>query len=565
MDFRNALNKRLIVFDGAMGTMIQRHGLKPGQLPETFNMLYPEVIEGIHREYIDAGADVVTTNTFGANEYKLKDSGYTVEQVVTRAVELARRAAGDRWVALDMGPTGQLMEPMGSLSFDSAYQMYARQVMAGAQAGADLVLIETIGDLYEAKAAILAARENSALPVVCTLTFENSGRTLMGTDPLTAVVVLESLGVDALGVNCSLGPEELLPIVKQILSYASIPVLVQPNAGLPEMVDGQTVYPMKPDTFERYTSIMVQQGVRLVGGCCGTTPEFIKAVRKAVDGLTPVTTSVNRPTAVSSGSRTVVLGEGVKVIGARINARLNEDIANALKSNNLGDLVSEAIDQRSRGADILAVNVGLPDMVDDKMTERELLPSVIREIQAVVNLPLEISSSCPDALEAAMRMYNGKPLVRWDARGKDSMKSLLPLVKKYGACIVVPVMDEEMPVNPVDRLKSIEDIVHYIRSYGIPAEDIILDCGASSVETHPGKSMETIETIRLIKNELGLKTALNVERISAGSLQRDGDPFVNTFLAMSLASGLDVPVLDTMSSYLIETVNAFRKLTGQTG
>jgi 5-methyltetrahydrofolate--homocysteine methyltransferase len=288
MEFREALNNGFIVFDGAMGTMIQRRGLKPGQLPETFNILHPEVIEGIHREYIKAGADVVTTNTFGANEMKLKGTGYSAEQIAGKAVELARKAAGDKWVALDMGPIGQLMEPMGTLTFDRAYELYATQVRAGAGAGADLILIETIGDLHEAKAAVLAAKENSSLPVICTLTFEQHGRTLIGTDPKTAVVVLEGLGVDALGVNCSLGPKELMPIVKQFISYASVPVLVQPNAGLPKIVDGQAVYPMEPDTFYHYASMMIKSGVRLLGGCCGTSPDFIKAIRKAVGRVTPL-------------------------------------------------------------------------------------------------------------------------------------------------------------------------------------------------------------------------------------------------------------------------------------
>jgi len=562
VDFRSALNKQLIVFDGAMGTMIQRHGLKPGQMPETFNVLCPDVVKGIHREYIQAGADVITTNTFGANELKLKGTGYTVEQVISRAVDLARQVAGDRWVALDIGPIGQLMEPMGTLSFEEAYNMYARQVRAGAQAGTDLILIETIGDLYEAKAAILAAKENSHLPVICTMTFEQSGRTLMGADPKTAVVVLEGLGVDALGVNCSLGPEELLPIVKQILSYAAVPVLVQPNAGLPEMVNGQVVYPMKPELFERYASVMVQLGVRMIGGCCGTTPDFIRAVRKAVNRLAPVYTSVDRTAAVASGSRTVVLDQGVRIIGGRINARHNEDIMRALMSNGFGDLLSEAIDQRGRGADILAVDVGLPDTLEGKIAEHELLPGVIREIQAVVNLPLEISSSCPAALEAGMRAYNGKPLVRWTARETASMEPLLPLVKKYGACILVSAAGKNgSPDNAVEGFKAAEDIVGFVQSYGVPKEDIIVDCGVPYKADRLGENMEAIEMIRLVKNKLGLKTALSIERAFAGLSHRYDEPVVSTFLVMALANGLDVLVSESMSSYLMETVNAFRSLT----
>jgi 5-methyltetrahydrofolate--homocysteine methyltransferase len=557
MDFRTELKRRLIVFDGAMGTMIQRYGLKPGQPPETFNILHPEIIEEIHRKYIEAGADVITTNTFGANELKLKGTGYTVEQVISQAVALARRAAGSRWVALDMGPIGQLMEPMGPLSFEQAYELYARQVKAGVQAGVDLILIETLGDLYEAKAAVLAAKENSSLPVICTLTFDQSGRTLTGTDPLTAVVVLEGLGVDALGVNCSLGPEGLLPIVKEFLSYSSIPVLVQPNAGLPQMVDGRAVYPLTPEVFQRHILTMVQMGVRLVGGCCGTTPDFIRAIRQAVDGLTPAVVPAKKFTAVASGSKAVILDQGVKLIGGRINARFNESIARAIQSNNMGDVVSEAIAQRSQGADMLAIDVAIPEI-----DEKEAMLNLVREIQAVVNLPLELDSLRADVLEAAMRLYNGKPLVRGVSAEQAVMDSVFPAVAKYGPCVVGYTRDEKgTPVDAKDRLKMAERIVSAAESYGVPKENVIIDCTVADVVARPSEAMEALKAIRLIKDELGLVTTLDIREVCRG--WPNDDSVGSTYLAMALAYGLDAPVVDPGDARTVETVKAFRLLSGQ--
>ena len=557
MDFRTELKRRLIVFDGAMGTMIQRYGLKPGQPPETFNILRPEIIEEIHRQYIEAGADVITTNTFGANELKLKGTGYTVEQVITQAVVLARRAAGSRWVALDMGPIGQLMEPMGSLSFEQAYELYARQVKAGVQAGVDIILIETLGDLYEAKAAVLAAKENSSLPVICTLTFDQSGRTLTGADPLTAVVVLEGLGVDALGVNCSLGPEGLLPIVKQFISYSSLPVLVQPNAGLPQMVDGRAVYPLTPDAFQSHILTMIQMGVRLVGGCCGTTPDFIRAIRQTVDGLTPAAVPAKKFTAVASASRTVILGQGVKLIGGRINARFNESVVRAIQSSNMGDIVSEAIAQRSQGADMLAIDVAIPEI-----DEKKAMLNLVREIQAVVNLPLELNSTSADVLEAAMRLYNGKPLVRGVSAEQAVMDSVFPAVAKYGACVVGYIRDEKgAPIDARSRLKMAERIVSAAESYGIPKENVIIDCTMADVAARPSEAMDALQAIKLMKDELGLVTTVDIGEVCRP--WPDNDSVGSTYLAMALAYGLDAPVVDPGDARIVETVKAFRLLSGQ--
>lgn len=557
MDFRTELKRRLIVFDGAMGTMVQRHGLPPGQPPEIFNIIHPEVIEDIHRQYIEAGADVITTNTFGANDLKLKGTGYTVEQVITQAVALARRAAGNKWVALDMGPIGQLMEPMGPLSFGEAYELYARQVKAGVKAGVDLILIETLSDLYEAKAAVLAVKENSSLPVICTLTFDQTGRTLTGADPLTAVVVLESLGVDALGVNCSLGPEGLLPIVEEFTSYSSLPVLVQPNAGLPQVVEGRAVYPLTPEVFQRHIMTMVQMGVRLVGGCCGTTPDFIRVIKRAVEGLTPAAVSAKGFTAVASGSKAVILGQGVKIIGGRVRASYNKNIARAIQSKELGDVVSEAIIQRRQGADILAVDAAIPGV-----DEKEAMLNLVREIQAVVNLPLELSSTSTDVLEASMRIYNGKPLVRGVSSEQAVMDSIFPTVAKYGACVVGCTRNEEgTPIDARSRVKMAERIVSVAESYGIQKENIIIDCTMADVADHPLKAMETLKAVELIKKELGLITTMDIQGVC--EVWHGNESIGSTYLAMALAYGLDIPAVDLGDARIVETIKAFRFLSGQ--
>ncbi|MFT5872166.1 MAG: 5-methyltetrahydrofolate--homocysteine methyltransferase, partial [Clostridium sp.] len=357
-----------LLFDGAMGTMLHEYGIKRGELPESYNLLHPEIIEKIHREYLNVGSDIITTNTFGANSYKLKNSQYTVENIIKNAVKIARKVAGERFVALDVGPIGQLMEPLGTLSFANAYEAFAEQIKIGSREGADIILIETMSDIYEAKAAILAAKENSSLPVICTMSYQSDGRTLTGTDPLTMVNVLQGLGVDAIGVNCSLGPNEMLPIIAEILKYSSVPVIVQPNAGLPKLKNNETVFDVNSHEFAQYAKLMAEMGVTIFGGCCGTTCAHIKAMKDELKNLKPVARNVQKITAVSSPSLTVVIGDGIKIIGERINPTGKKKLKEALKNNNMDYILQEAINQRDAGADILDVNVGLPEM-----DEREVM------------------------------------------------------------------------------------------------------------------------------------------------------------------------------------------------
>jgi 5-methyltetrahydrofolate--homocysteine methyltransferase len=353
---------KFMIFDGGMGTMLQANGLRMGELPESFNIERPEVILKIHKEYVEAGADVVSTNTFGANRYKLKHSKYSPGEIIAKAVGIARKAVGEKLVALDIGPIGQLMEPYGTLSFEDAYEAFKEQVLAGEASGADLIIIETMADVYEVRAAILAAKENSKLPVICTMTFQPDGRTLTGSDPLTMVNIISNLGVDALGINCSLGPREIMPLVSQILKHSDKPVIVQPNAGLPALVDGKTVFDIGPEVFGQYMAEIAGMGASILGGCCGTTPEHISAIRNAIAGMKPVRREVTKLTAVSSATATVVLGEGPRIIGERINPTGKKKLKEALVRSDMDYILREAVAQRDAGAHMLDVNVGLPEI-----------------------------------------------------------------------------------------------------------------------------------------------------------------------------------------------------------
>lgn len=556
MDIRKAMEYSIIYLDGAMGTMVQRAGLKAGHPPEIYNMTNPDVILSIHRAYLQAGADVITTNTFGANQYKLANTGYTVEEVVEKAVSIAREAAGERWVALDIGPVGQLMEPSGSLTFEEVYESVARQVRVGADSGADLVIIETLTDIYEAKAAVLAAKENSSLPVFCTLTFDKSGRTLMGTDPLTAVTILEALGVDALGVNCSLGPKDLLPIIEEFLKYSHVPVIAQPNAGLPKLENGETKFEMSPEEFAQYAKQMVDKGVRVIGGCCGTSPEFIEAVRKATSDANPLLINNERITAASSSSKTVVLGRAFKIIGERINPTGKEDMAKALKEKDFYYIVDEAIEQREAGADILDVNVCISDI-----DEKETMVQAIREIQSMVNIPLQIDSTDPEVIEAAVRIYNGKPIINSVSGTKASMEAIFPIAKKYGTCLIALTLDEKgIPASAEERFEIAANIVDEAEKWGISRENIIIDCLVLTASNNQREAMETLKAVELVKKELKTPTILGISNVSYGLPNRS---LLNrTYLAMALAMGLDAAILNPLDRNIIETLHAFKVLSG---
>lgn len=447
MIIRERLGKEILFFDGAMGTMLQKSGLLAGEIPETYNILHPNKITEIHQKYIKAGADIITTNTFGANEYKLKETNFTVEEVVESAVNIAKKAANGKYVALDVGPIGQLLEPMGILSFEEAYNIFKRQIVAGYKAGCDLILIETMSDIYEAKAAVLAAKENTDLPVLCTMTFGKDGRTLSGTDPLTMVTILESLGVDALGVNCSFGPKEIKGIVREICNYAHLPIMVQPNAGLPQMQDGKLSYSLRPEEFAISIKDIAQMGASILGGCCGTDERYIEETVNLIKGMKVVKTCAPKITTLCSSSKTIIIDEGAKVVSDRINPTGKKDFKEALENKDIDFLLNQVVKQKDSGVDFIDINLGLPGI-----DEKEVMVKAIKEIQGIINTPLQIDSSDSKVIEAAVRVYNGKPVINSVNGRKEVMEKIFPIVKKYGACVIGLTLDENgVPATAEER------------------------------------------------------------------------------------------------------------------
>lgn len=557
MDIQKILKNKFLLFDGAMGTMLQREGLKAGQLPESYNIYHPEIIYNIHKEYLQAGADIITTNTFGANRLKLKDCNYSVQEVVKKAVEIAKMAAGNKLVALDIGPIGQMLEPIGTLRFNDAYDIFKDQVIAGEKAGADLILIETISDIYEAKAAILAAKENSKLPVFCTMTFQENKRTLTGTDVITMVQILEGLGVDALGVNCSLGPTQIRPIVDEILKISTIPVMIQPNAGLPKIEKGEIVYDLTSDEFAKEITNMANSGAVIFGGCCGTDPDFIKDISESLRELKPKKLKNKKLTTACSSTKTVILGENIKIVGERINPTGKKKLREALKNNNIEYIVSEAITQKKTGSDILDINLGLLGI-----DEKEMMKKVVMELQGIIDLPLQIDSTKIDVIEEVVRMYNGKPIIN-SVNGKvESMEKIFPIAKKYGACVIGLTIDEEgLPKTAEKRLEIATKIIKTANTYGIPEENIIIDCLVLTVSAEQESVMETLKAIPMIKSRFNVKTALGTSNVSFGLPERK---VINaTYLALALGYGLDMPITDSTSEILMDTIRAFKILTNQ--
>ncbi|NLZ53741.1 MAG: dihydropteroate synthase [Thermoanaerobacteraceae bacterium] len=545
-----------LIFDGAMGTMLQTYGLKAGQPPESYNILHPEIIERIHREYLAAGADVITTNTFGANRYKLEEHSLDLKQVIKSGVEIALKAARDMLVALDLGPIGLLMEPHGTLAFEEAYEIFKEQIIAGAQAGADLILIETMSDIYEVKAAILAAKENCRLPIFCTMTFDRDGRTLTGTDPLTMVNIVQGLGVDALGLNCSLGPKEILPLIEDIVKFSKVPVIAQPNAGLPKVINGKTLFDIEPKEFAEYAKALAEKGVTILGGCCGTNPNHIKALKEELTHLKPVKRKIRKITAASSSSKTVILDQAITVIGEKLNPTGRKALKTALKNHDIDYVLREAVKQRDAGAHILNINTGLPEI-----NEKAAMIKVVKEIQSIINLPLQIDSGKKDVIEAAVRIYNGKPIINSVSGKRRVMEDIFPIAKKYGACVVCLTLDEKgIPEKAEDRLKIAEKIVKTAEEYGIAKEDLIIDCLVITASAQQEEVKETVKALRLVKEKLGVKTTLGISNVSHGLPERK---LLNrTFLAMTLAAGLDAPILDPLDKEMIATINAFNVLWG---
>lgn len=559
MKFIDLLGKERLFFDGAMGTMLQKNGLSAGEIPETWNITHRDTVYAIHKAYADAGCNIIKSNTFGANALKFKGTDYTVEEIVTSAIDIAKTAVSGKdktFVALDLGPTGKLLKPYGELPFETAYELYKQQVIAGKKAGADLVLIETMGDTYEIKAAVLAAKENCDLPIVVTMIFDESGKLLTGSDIKTAVFMLEGLGVDAIGFNCGLGPRQMLSLLPELLKYSSTPLVVNPNAGLPECVNGVAFFNVTPEDFANDLKELAEMGVSLLGGCCGTTPEHLKEAVKLCKDIPVLPVKQKSITAVTSYSKTAVIGERPIIIGERINPTGKKKLKAALVSGDSGYIFSEALSQVECGADVLDVNVGLPEIDEPKV-----MCDTVRGIQGITNLPLQIDTSDPAAMEQALRIYNGKPLINSVNGKKESMEKIFPLAKKYGGVVVCLTLDEGgIPESAEGRIKIAEKIINTAKEYGIDKKDLIIDTLAMTVSTGAENAKRTLQALSYVRNTLGVNTVLGVSNISFGLPKRDN---INAaFFTLAMGSGLSAGIINPKSDSMMNAFYSYCALNG---
>ena len=555
------LGKELLFFDGGMGTLLQAKGLLPGELPETWNLTHPDAVREIHRSYFEAGSDIVLTNTFGANALKFHDDSCSLKEIVFSAVthvkEAAKQGVKDErevYTALDIGPTGKLLKPMGDLEFETAYEAFKEVMIYGEEAGADLIHIETMSDTYELKAAVLAAKENTHLPVLVTTIFDERGKLLTGADVLSVVSLLEGLRVDALGINCGMGPDQMMPILQEILKYTSVPVIVKPNAGLPKQRNGETYYDVEPVQFAKTMKEITQTGACVIGGCCGTTPAHIQAMIDVCRGL-PVKALEKKPyTVISSYGQAVMLGTGSRIIGERINPTGKKKFKQALKDHDLDYILKEGIMQQDKGAHILDVNVGLPDI-----DEVSMMKEVITELQSVTSLPLQIDTVNIQAMEQAMRIYNGKPMVNSVSGKQESMDAVFPLIQKYGGVVIGLTLDEEgIPSTADGRVAIAKKIIREAEKYGIEKKDLVIDVLAMTVSSEPEGARTTLEALHRVRYELGVNTVLGVSNISFGL---PGRPIINAnFYTMAMLQGLSAGIINPASEDMMRSYYAYHAL-----
>ncbi len=553
---RRPLSDRLghewLFCDGGVGTLLQTKGLMGGELPEMWNLERPDDIISVHCGYLNAGCDIFNTNTFGANSLKYPDN---LKEIVESAVVCAKQARSitgreDAYIALDIGPTGKLLQPIGDLAFEDAVEIFAQVVRIGAAAGADLILIETMNDTYETKAAVLAAKENCSLPVIVTTVYDERGKLLTGGSVEAVVSMLEGLKVDALGINCSLGPRQMLPIVRKITETASIPVVVNPNAGLPRSENGRTVYDVGPEEFTKTMEEIASLGVHVLGGCCGTTPEYIRMVREMALKKPFHPPVPKERTFVTSFSRAVEIGPRPVIIGERINPTGKKKFKQALRDNDIEYILNEALKQEDCGAHILDVNVGLPEIDEVRMME-----TVITKLQGITGLPLQIDTTDPKALERALRLYNGKPMINSVNGKKESMETILPLAAKYGGAVVALVLDEDgIPDTADGRIRIAQKIYEAADRYGVPRKDIVIDGLAMAISADGAGALTTLETLRRVRDELHGHTILGVSNISFGLPLRE---IINShFLTMAILSGLNCAIINPGSASMMQSYRA---------
>lgn len=558
MNIRDLLGKQRLYFDGGMGTLLQSAGLAAGELPEMWNLTHAETVKNIHLEYFNAGSNIVSTNTFGANSLKFDN----LEEIIAAAVKNAKDAAAecpreDCFTALDVGPLGKMLEPLGDMSFERAVELFSETISLGAKHGADLIIIETMNDSYETKAAVIAAKESCELPVFVSNVFDENKKLMTGADPMAMIAMLEGLRVDAIGMNCSLGPKQMLSVAEEYISYASLPLIVQPNAGMPRTEKGKTVFDITADEFADYAVKMAELGVSVLGGCCGTTPEYIKKVVEKTKDIPYKAPESKNITMVSSYTHAVEIGRVPVLIGERINPTGKSKFKQALRDNNIAYIINEGVSQQEKGVHILDVNVGLPEIDEDKM-----LVTAVKELQSVLDLPLQLDSVKASSLEKAMRIYNGKPLINSVNGKQESMDAILPLVQKYGGTLIALTIDENgIPETAQGRCEIAEKIVNECKKYGIEKKDIIVDPLAMTVSSDDQSGKITLESVRLIKERLGLKTSLGVSNISFGLPDREN---INAlFTALAFGAGLDCAIMNPYSVAMMRSYHTYLALTGK--
>lgn len=559
MNFKSKLGKEILFFDGGMGTLLQQAGMPAGALPELYNIENSALIEKIHRDYLKSGANIIKTNTFGANPIKLSSAPCSYEEIIKAGVSIAKKACSDfenSFVALDIGPSGKLLKPIGDLSFEDAVASFAAMVKAGE--GADLILIETMSDIYETKAAILAAKENSPLPVIVTLSFDEHGRLLTGADIKTAVGVIEGLGADAIGLNCGLGPEQMLKLLPEFLKYSSLPVAVNPNAGLPVSENGRTMFKVSPEEFAADMKKMVEMGICIAGGCCGTTPAHIKETVALCKSVRVAAPQLKSQTYVTSYSRSVDISyDSPVIIGERINPTGKKRLKEALKENDISYVLNEALTQEEKGAHILDVNVGM-----NEIDQKETIKRLVYEIQSVSDIPLQLDAENPEVLEAALRIYNGKPMINSVNGKEESMKVVFPLVKKYGGVVVALCLDENgIPDTAEGRYSIALKILNRARDFGVDAKNIVFDPLAMTISTDINNAGVTLKAMSLIRERLNANTVLGVSNISFGLPQRDN--INSVFFSLALREGLSAGIINPLSEAMMKAYYSYLALSGK--
>lgn len=560
MTLKEFMNNNILVLDGGMGTLLQKKGLKPGELPETWNITHPDIIQKIHTDYYDSGSNVVSTNTFGANLLKFSED--ELDKIIQAAINNAKIAKNNsisiqnKFIALDIGPCGRLLKPFGDFDFEDAVSLFAYTVKLGVKYGVDLIFIETMNDSYETKAAILAAKENCDLPIFVSNAYSDNGKLMTGATPEAMVALAEGMGVDAIGTNCSLGPKQLAPIISRLLERSSIPVLLKPNAGLPKSVNNETVFDVSPYEFAEEVADQLKKGVCIVGGCCGTTPEYIKKLATLSKGINFIKPSNKNFTCVSSYSHAVDFTNKPVLIGERINPTGKKRFKQALKENDINYILREGLEQQEKGVHILDVNVGLPEI-----DEVEMLKDVVCELQAVSNLPLQLDTSNPNAMEKGLRYYNGKALINSVNGKQESMATIFPLVKKYGGVVVALTLDENgIPETAEGRVEVANKIIATAKKYGIDKKDIVFDTLAMTISADKNAAITTLKALNIIKNKFGCHTSLGISNVSFGLPSR---PSINSgFFAAALENGLSSAILNPHSTEMMKTYYAFCAIHG---